>query len=213
MLKELVSYIFPITRKVRSSFSGDLEINLINGRKVLDSKSTNYSFGSLQRILKYALEQIDLNTKNEILLLGLGGGSVVETLRNDLIYSGSITAIEIDRAVITIADKEFGITSDEKTHIMCEDAFAYIEQTDKPFDLIIIDLFIDDRMPEQCFTTHFWKKILKSTGKRGNIIFNTLNDRRSDTMAILEKLEQNGMNCRMFRNLESTNDVLICGYA
>ena len=212
MLKKLISYIFPLTRKVRSSFSGELEITLINGKKVLDSANTNYSYGSLQRILKFSLEQIDLNKKNEILLLGLGGGSVLETLRNDLNYTGKITAVEIDRAVIAIAYRDFGIASDEKTHILCEDAFAYIEQTDKLFDLIIIDLFIDDRIPEQCFTSRFWKKIIKSTEKQGNIIFNTLKDPPSDTMAIQEELEQNGMNCRMFRNIESINNVLICGF-
>ena len=212
MLKKLISYIFPLTRKVRSSFSGELEITLINGKKVLDSANTNYSYGSLQRILKFSLEHIDLNTKNEILLLGLGGGSVLETLRNDLNYTGKITAVEIDKAVIAIADRDFGITSDENTHILCEDAFTYIEQTGKLFDLIIIDLFIDDRIPEQCFTSRFWERIIKSTGKRGNIIFNTLKDPPSYTMAIQEELEQNGMNCRMFRNIESTNNVLICGF-
>lgn len=208
----MISYIFPITRKVQSSYSGNLEITLINGKKVLDSPSTNYSYGSLQRILKFSLEQIDLNMKQEILLLGLGGGSVLETLRNDLNYTGKITAVDIDRAVIAIAVRDFGIRHDEKNRILCEDAFAYIERTDRTFDLIIIDLFIDDKIPKQCFTSHFWKMIIKSTGKQGNIIFNTLKDPPSDTMAIQEELEQNGMNCRMFRNVESTNNVLVCGY-
>ncbi len=52
--------------------------------KVLSSSHANYSYGALQRVLEYGLKQIDMRDVKNILLLGLGGGSVIETLRRDL---------------------------------------------------------------------------------------------------------------------------------
>ena len=81
LLKRLLSYLFPFTRRVPSPVSGHLEVTLYNGRKVLDSATANYSYGALQRVLRYGLQQLDLVQVRSILLLGLGGGSVIQTLR------------------------------------------------------------------------------------------------------------------------------------
>ena len=83
MLKKIISYVYPITRKVQSQYSGKLELTVMNGRKVLDTLNTNYSYGSLQRVLKYSLNQINIENTKNTLVLGLGGGSVIETLRNE----------------------------------------------------------------------------------------------------------------------------------
>ncbi len=75
-----------MTRKVTSKYSDTLEITWYNGKKHLNTKNANYSYGSLQAILKFGLEKIELKHMNSILLLGLGGGSVIETLRQDFNY-------------------------------------------------------------------------------------------------------------------------------
>jgi len=93
-------------------------LTLIKGKKVLDTKNTNYSYGSLQRVMRYSLNQIDLQHVKSILILGLGGGSVVKTIREEKQFTGKITAIEIDPVIIQIAESEFGIGSDEKTAII-----------------------------------------------------------------------------------------------
>jgi hypothetical protein len=77
MLKKLFSYIVPINIfKVKSSTSKNLEITWTNGALVLDSKNTNYSYGSLQRILRIVLQNIGfdkIKKMQSILELGVGG--------------------------------------------------------------------------------------------------------------------------------------------
>jgi len=188
MIRKIISFIFPLTRKIKSQYNGYLELTLINGKTLLDSANTNYSYGSLQRVLHFSLLHIDLSKTKEILILGLGGGCVLKTLRNEFNFSGKITAVDIDPVIIQIADKIFGITSDENTNIICSDAFDYVKNDNKKFDLIIIDLFIDNEVPKKILSLEFWEEIIKKTEKDGYIIFNTLCMPFTDLKPIENKL-------------------------
>ncbi len=83
MLQKLLSYLISITVfKQKSSISISLEINLENGRLVLDSKNTNYSYGILQGILRRGLQIIGserMHKMNKILVLGVASESVIKT--------------------------------------------------------------------------------------------------------------------------------------
>ena len=85
MLKKIISYFYPINLyKTTSEISKTLEVTLVNGEIVLDSKNTNYSYGSLQRILRKGLKFIgfdNIKSMNHILVLGVAGGSVIKTLK------------------------------------------------------------------------------------------------------------------------------------
>ena len=59
MFKKLLSYFLPITIfKQKSTVSQTIEITWTGGKLVLDSENTNYSYGSLQRILRMGLKTI-----------------------------------------------------------------------------------------------------------------------------------------------------------
>src|SRR6187402_225569 len=100
MIQKLFSYIIPIKIfKKKSERSKIIEVTWANGELVLDSENTNYSYGSLQRILRYGLRNIGYNTilkMDHILLLGVAGGSVIKTLVDEIEYKGKITGVEID---------------------------------------------------------------------------------------------------------------------
>ena len=72
MIKRLLSYILPVKiYQKKSEFSKNLEVTWNNGYLVLDSENTNYSFGSLQRVLKKGLKYIGyerINTFENILI-------------------------------------------------------------------------------------------------------------------------------------------------
>jgi spermidine synthase len=212
MIRKIISYIFPLTRKIKSDYNGYLELTQINGKTLLDTANTNYSYGSLQRILHFSLLNIDFSNTKEILVLGLGGGCVLKTLRNEFNFSGKITAVDIDPVIIQIAEKEFGIVSDDNTNIVCSDAFDYVKNDDKKFDLIIVDIFIDNEVPQKILSLEFWREIIKKTEKGGYIIFNTLCEPFTDILPIENKLKKSGFDCKIFRYVEKTNNVLIANY-
>lgn len=209
MLRKIISYIYPITRKIRSEHNGYLELTMINGKTVLDTGNANYSYGSLQRVLKFSLEHTDLSRTKNVLLLGLGGGCVLKTLRDEFNYNGDVTAVDIDPVIIDIAEKEFGIVPDSNTEIICADAFDFIKNNEAKYDLVIIDLFIDNTVPEKFLRLEFWKEVLKRTNNDGTIIFNTLCVPFTDIQPVEEKLKRRGFEYTVYRYVERTNKVLI----
>ena len=208
-MKRLLSYIYPITKKVKSEFNDSLEITWYNGKKYLNTKNANYSYGSLQEILKIGLEKINLQHCNEVLVLGLGGGSVIETLQNDFNYNGHITALDIDPVIIQLAKDEFNIHENEKLAIICEDALTFMEGNNKLFDLIIVDLYIDIEVPSVFLELPFWKNVSKATSK--SMLFNaSLENSKNDKItSIISLLSTHNFEIEKLEKVKDTNTLVI----
>jgi len=178
MIKRLLSYILPVKiYQKKSEFSKNLEVTWNNGYLVLDSENTNYSFGSLQRVLKKGLKYIGyerINTFENILILGVAGGSVIETIKNDIKFKGKITGVEIDATAIEIANKYFGLNNYKNVEIIIEDAFEFVLKTKEKYDLIVIDIFQDTTMPNFLFEDFFINRINFLLKVNGFILFNTM---------------------------------------
>lgn len=178
MLKKIFSYIFPLTVfKQKSNISQTLEVTWVNGELVLDSKNTNYSYGSLQRILKKGLKFIGyqrIQSMNHILVLGVAGGSVIKTLSNEIHYKGKIIGVEIDENIIKIANQYFQLDQIENLEIVIDDAFEFVLKTKEKYDLIIIDIFQDTTMPSFLFETFFTDRLCLLLNSKGFILFNTM---------------------------------------
>lgn len=171
-VKRFASYVWPITKKVPSDLNGIMEITYINGKKVLDSKNANYSYGNLQRILEIGLSKTDLSDVTSILLLGLGGGSVVASLLGRFQYTGTLVGVEWDAKMIAIAEKEFSISSNEQLTILHDDAYTFTLKDTNAYDLVIVDLFVDTQVPKQFYSKEFCDGLRQRTGKGGKILFN-----------------------------------------
>ena len=178
MIKRLLSYILPVKiYQKKSEFSKNLEVTWNNGHLVLDSENTNYSFGSLQRVLKKGLKYIGyerIQNFNSILVLGVAGGSVIETLKKEVKFEGKITGVEIDADVIELATKYFGLGNYKNVSIVNDDAFEFVLKTKEKYDLIIIDIFQDTTMPNFLFEDFFINRINFLLNVNGFILFNTM---------------------------------------
>jgi spermidine synthase len=208
IILKLISFFVPVTRKVRSQHSGDLELTLFEGKKLLDTANANYSYGSLQRVLEFGLRKVDLSDVKNILVLGLGGGSVIKSLREVFNYRLGIVAVEIDPSMIEIADKEFGITAGYQTEIVCSDAYEYVVKNSSKFDLIIIDLFIDIKVPEKFVSMEFWNSVKTKVRYNGSIIFNSIDVNNKTFEQIKSQLRWEFV-IREYENVEKTNHLLI----
>ncbi len=210
-MKRLLSYIYPVTKTIESKYSGKLEITWYNGKKHLNSANANYSYGSLQRILKFGLKKIDLSKVNSVLILGLGGGSVIETLRQDFNYSKLIEAVELDPVIIDIAKTEFGIEQNETLKIHCADAYEFVKDHSKTFDLIIVDLYIDLDVPNKFLDFKFWDHILALKNSSGSIIFNAAVkvSKADKIISISNYLKTKVFKVELYDNVNNTNTVII----
>ena len=171
-MKKSLSYLWPLTKSYDSQYNGKLEVTWINGRKVLDSEHANYSYGPLQEVLDRGLAEVRADRAAHILLLGLGGGSVIPLLRKKYNYYGKITAVELDAPIIGIAKTEFSIEDHQPLELICVDAEKFVQAAPAKFGLIIIDLFLDLKVPEKFFSLSFWQNISDLLKPGGKVLFN-----------------------------------------
>lgn len=178
MLKKIASYIIPINIfNKKSKVSNSLEVTWANGELVLDSKNTNYSYGSLQRILRLGLKNIgfqQIAVMKEVLILGVAGGSVVKTLVNEIEFKGQITGVEIDPDIIQLANQYFDLDKITQLEIIIDDAFEFVLKTKNKYDLIVIDVFQDTTMPNFLFENYFVNSVCSLLNSRGFVLFNTM---------------------------------------
>lgn len=207
------SYIWPVTIKnYHSPYSGELYIRYFLGKKVLDCKHTNYSFGGLQKVLKRALELLPFRTNTQtILILGLGAGSVIETIRKQHSKTAHITGVELDATIIQIARDEFGIFENPITSIVQENAISFMANNKKVFDLIIIDLFIVDTIPETALETAFLQQVKNAMAPGGVLIFNTIPETLSseNLQDLISFFEYNRLSVRIMKKWGYSNDILL----
>ncbi len=213
MLKRILSYFIPVNiYKKKSGISKNLEVTWNNGQLVLDSKSTNYSYGSLQRILRKGLSYIGFNRIrkfNNILVLGVAGGSVIKTLVDEIQFQGKITGVEIDPQTIDIANKYFGLNEIKNLDIVIDDAFEFVLKTKEKYDLIIIDIFQDTVMPNFLFEDFFINRINFLLQVNGFILFNTMTLNKKDkerNVSYRTRFNEN-YSVRMYPKIEDHNEL------
>ena len=216
MFKKWLSYIVPINIKTeKSHWSKTLEVTWANGELVLDSAHTNYSYGSLQRILRIGLLKIGFESiakMNHILVLGVAGGSVIKTLNKEVGYKNKITGVEIDANVIEIANNYFELDKIPNLNIILDDAFEFVLKTKEKYDLIIIDIFQDTKMPNFLFERFFANRILEILEPNGIFLFNTMcltdadNKRNAEYLNLFdEKIVQ----VQTIPRIEAHNELII----
>lgn len=213
MLKKLLSYFIPVNiYKKNSSISNKLEVTLNNGQLVLDSKNANYSYGSLQRILRKGLNYIGyerIRGFQNVLVLGVAAGSVIKTLAEEIKFKGKITGVEIDPAAIEIANTFFNLDKIENLEIVIDDAFEFVLKTKEKYDLIIIDIFRDTEMPNFLFEDFFINRVNFLLNVNGFILFNTMTltkDHFERNIHYRTRFESN-YSVRMYPKVEVHNEL------
>jgi spermidine synthase len=178
MMRKLLSYIIPIKIfKTKSTLSKTIEVTWANGELVLDSENTNYSYGSLQRILRKGLKHFGFERiakMDNALVLGVAGGSVIKTLVDEIHFKGQITGVDIDADIIKIANEYFKLNEIKNLNIIIDDAFEFVLKTKDRYDLIIIDIFQDTTMPNFLFEKFFINRICFLLKNKGVVLFNTM---------------------------------------
>jgi spermidine synthase len=192
-----------------------LEVIQTRGKYVLNSKNANYSFDGLHIIFNQLFQKIDINKFEfrNILILGMGAGSIISLLRDKYNISCPITAIEKDEVVIELAKKYFNIDKYKSLTIKKTDAFDYVINTENKYDLIISDLFVDNNVPK-IFTSHAYLKNLKRISTESScIMYNKMTEsaiHKKELQELLKDFEYTfpGTEVHKFNIYHSENSVL-----
>lgn len=212
-MKRWLSYLGPIRLKtVDSSLHKDLHIALDSGKKVLHAGTVNYSYGPLQHILEEGLRHtLPTASPQSILLLGLGAGSVVESLREKFRVSAPITAVEIDPQMAEIARKEFNLGRFPNVSIHIDSAENFLSANPTRYDHIIVDLFFNQHIPASCLTSSFFELLFLHLQPKGSILFNTFRETFSEAnkIALTSYFENKNGKITVLEKVGSTNDLFL----
>lgn len=107
----------------------------------------------------------------DVLLLGLGGGSLVRTLHY-LEPDASLTVVEIRPAVIELAFQYFALPVTPSLNVVCQDASYYVCEQSMQVDLIFSDLFWAMQMNPAQTTINFIEGCHRQLRPHGWLVVN-----------------------------------------
>lgn len=216
MLSKLLSYIIPVKIfKTKSKLSRTIEVAWVKGELVMDSENTNYSYGNLQRILRIGLNHFGfekITKMDNVLVLGVAGGSVIKTLVDEIHFEGQITGVDIDPDIIKIANDYFKLDKIKNLNIIIDDAFEFVLKTKDRYDLIIIDIFQDTTMPNFLFEKFFINRICFLLKNNGVVLFNTMCLTAADNLRnqnLINELNDNNYKIESIPRVEIHNELII----
>lgn len=111
-----------------------------------------------------------------VLIVGLGGGTIPRFLRHhfpDLV----IDVVELDPAVVEVAQSHFGFEMDGKMHVFVADGRKFIEESEPVYDVIYLDAYGADSVPYALTTRQFLEAVRKALTPDGVVAGNVWSSR------------------------------------
>ena len=106
----------------------------------------------------------------EVLLLGLGGGSIVKHLTEN---NFNVEVCELDERIYSVAQEYFELP--KKTKVTIDDARHFIKKAKKRYDVIIFDTFKGEETPSHILTQESLFEIKKMLNPGGYVLINSFN--------------------------------------
>jgi spermidine synthase len=113
---------------------------------------------------------------------------------------------------VELAAKYFDIHALPRFIVHLEDAAVFIRNCKTRYDLIIVDTYLQDRLPDQCTSLEFLRDVRRCLMDSGVLVFNWLNDDPHTKRTLLTNIEStvgpvwclSGLNSRNLLYLATT---------
>jgi spermidine synthase len=109
-------------------------------------------------------------------IIGLGGGSLAKYCYRYL-PDTSITAVEIDPAVIAVGEQFFIPPEDERFRIICDDGAEFVRRDTGTCDVLLVDGFDGDGQPAQLCSLDFYRDCRSRLNPGGVLVINLCDER------------------------------------
>lgn len=110
-----------------------------------------------------------------MLLIGMGGGSIPKAVMQHW-PNVRLDVVELDRAVVQVAQDWFALQPNAQVQITVQDARVFVRQQIRQgqrYDLIMLDAFDQDYIPEHLLTVEFLQQIRQLLAPGGVVAANT----------------------------------------
>ncbi len=183
--KKWLSYLceYPI-EKGSSELNPDLQLGLKKGRYCLSTPNAIYSYGDLYDNFSKTFQKINIQEKdlNEVLVLGFGLGSIPFMLENNFNQKSRFTGVEADELIACWAAQYVIPKMKSSIQMHLNDALSFVELCEEKFDLIAMDIFVDNTIPKKFETVEFLESLKSLLNKNGILLYNRLAFREEDRL-------------------------------
>jgi spermidine synthase len=197
--KKWLSHLIPVTLEEASSEQNpELSVILSQGRVQLLSGDAIYSWDDLYKNFLVAFDRLKIDERKieDVLLLGLGLGSIPYMLEKVFNCNYHYSAVEWDETVAHLAVKYTLSRLESPIEIITADAEVFVQVTEEQFDLLIIDIFEDEITPPQFCTEEFLQACAALLRPGGLLLFNRLHGEDVSIQQVTERFFE-----RRFRNV------------
>jgi len=175
--QKLLSFVKEIHLETMLDQSGmPVSVYLRKNRLQLVSNNAIYSYDDYYINFLHTLTKLEFDSdKNlKVLLLGFGLGSIVYILEKKMGVIADYTAVELSEEILYLAAKYSLPRFNSQIELIQADASAFMYQNNEKYDLVCIDVFQDDLIPEELKKSTFLNACKNSIKENGYLVYNQL---------------------------------------
>jgi len=110
-------------------------------------------------------------------VLFIGGGGFAGPKRFVDEYNATVDVVEIDPEVVRVAKGYFGVEESDRLRVHTMDGRVYLDQTNRTYDLIVVDAYRSDRAPHHLTTVEFMRLARAHLTDDGVVLANVISAR------------------------------------
>ena len=140
----------------------------------------------------YTIELANLidHTEKKDNILMLGGGTFTLPQQIAMRYPESqIDVVEIDPMLVDVAREHFFYNDPENVQLIFEDARTYSNQTDKDYDIVVVDVYGNTDIPFTFMTKEYGESVRDITKPGGVVMVNMIAGEKGQCEDLLATLE------------------------
>lgn len=175
--KKLLSYFTEIeVENASSDLNPELNLSLRRGRYCLTTPNAIYSYGDLYDNFKRTFKKMDLGglAISDVLILGFGLGSIPFMLEKVFKQKYRYVGVEKDEVIALWASQYVLPELRSPVELQLTDARIFTKLCGEQFDLIVMDIFVDDEIPDEFETTDFLQTLKDLLRPEGILLYNRL---------------------------------------
>lgn len=213
-LKKIASHLFSLQEGTYTDKDGNqLFVELHKGRYRLSTRYAVYSFDDLYDNFFNTFSKLKLDTfsNGDVLLLGGGLGSIPYMLEKRFAFDASHTIVEYDENIIELFNNFTLPRLKSHIQVIQMDAVMAVEILEEKYDLLIIDVFVHDEIPEPVRTAAFLDHCAALLAPGGLLLFNWMTITRALKHSCAQYFEQIFQPCFPLasQNVTTYNTILI----
>lgn len=179
-----------------SEVNPDLKLGLRKGRLCLSTPNAIYSYDDLYDNFLKTFQQINLEKHpiSDVLVLGFGMGSIPYILEKVFAKKYNYVGVELDEAIVQWASEYTLPKIESPVQVQVADAKIFAKVCPQKFDLICMDIFLDNKVPEAFEDTFFLLDMKNLLNENGLLLFNRMtfgeNDKKATQTFFEEKFRR-----------------------